>query len=130
MTTSISETSLVEARLARLQALSDIAPRAAADAAWASIERLGAQLPGHTAEIELAQLFAAGTPAHVDGQTEGLLVGWATAAADLDCRGRVVLALAEILTSRLALMPWLGKKFDRAAQHGTNSVNATAVVLG
>ncbi|MDT5224536.1 MAG: hypothetical protein QOG19_1943 [Mycobacterium sp.] len=129
MTASVSENSQVEERLARWQAVADIDPQAAADAAWASIERLGAGLPGHLAEIELARLFAAGTPADVDGQTEGLLVGWATASADLDRSGRLVRALAEVMTTRLAVMPWLGKKFDRAAGRGTNSVDATAVVL-
>jgi len=29
----------------------------------------------------------------------------------------------------LGTMPWLGTKFDEAAQRGTNSVNRTAVVL-
>jgi hypothetical protein len=129
MTASISENSPAEERLARWQAIADIDPQAAADAAWAWIERLGAELPGHRAEIELAQLFAAGTPADVDGQTEGLLVGWATASADLDRSGRAVRALAGIMTRRIGLMPWLGKKFDRAAQRGTNSVDATAVLL-
>lgn len=129
MTASISENSPIEERLARWQAIAAIDPQAAADAAWASIERLGAELPGQPAEIELAQLFAAGTPADVDGQTEGLLVGWATASADLDRSGRAVRALAEIMTRRIGLMPWLGKKFDRAAQRGTNSVDATAVLL-
>jgi hypothetical protein len=33
------------------------------------------------------------------------------------------------VTERLGLMPWLGKKFDRATERGTNSVTTTAVVL-
>jgi hypothetical protein len=129
MTASMRENSRVDERLARWQAIAELDPQAAADAAWASIERLGAELPGHAAEIDLAQLFAAGVPADVDGQTEGLLVGWTTPSADLDRSGRAVRSIGGFMTTRLGLMPWLGKKFDRAAQCGTNSVNTTAVVL-
>jgi hypothetical protein len=129
MTASASTKSLVDDRMARLQAIEKIDPQAAQDAAWAWIERLGAGLPGPAAEIELAQLFAAGAPAVVDGQTNGILVGWTTSDADLNRTGRVLRAAAKTLTTRLGLMPWLGKKFDRSAQRGTNSVTTTGVVL-
>jgi hypothetical protein len=129
MTASASTKSLVDDRMARLQAIEKIDPQAAQDAAWAWIERLGAGLPGPAAEIELAQLFAAGAPAVVDGQTDGILVGWTTSDADLNRTGRVLRAAAKTLTTRLGLMPWLGKKFDRSAQRGTNSVTTTGVVL-
>jgi hypothetical protein len=129
MTSSSGTNPLVEDRMSGLQAIAQIDPQAARDAAWAWIERLGTGLPGTPAEIELAQLFAAGTPAVVDGQTEGMLVGWTTPDADLDLTGRVIQTAARALTSRLGLMPWLGKKFDRPAQRGTNSVTITAVVL-
>lgn len=132
MTASISTNTTadpVAGKLARLQAIAAIDPQAAQDAAWAWFERLGAGLPGHTAEIELAQMFAACPPAEVDGQTQGLLVGFTTPDADLDRSGRAVHAIASMVTTRLGLMPWLGKKFDRAAQCGTNSVNATAVIF-
>jgi hypothetical protein len=129
MTASASTKSLVDDRMARLQAIEKIDPQAAQDAAWAWIERLGAGLPGPAAEIELAQLFAAGAPAVVDGQTDGILVGWTTSDADLNRTGRVLCAAAKTLTTRLGLMPWLGKKFDRSAQRGTNSVTTTGVVL-
>ena len=129
MTAFTSTKSPVDERISRLQAIEKIDPQAAQDAAWAWIERLGAGLPGHTAEIELAQLFAAGAPAVVDGQTEGILVGWTTPDADLDRTGRALGAIFKIATTRLGLMPWLGKKFDRSAQRGTNSVTTTAVLL-
>ena len=129
MTVSSRTNSLVDDRISRLQAIAAIDPQAAQDAAWAWIERLGAGLPGDAAEIELAQLFAAGTPAEVDGQTDGMLVGWTTPDADLDPTGRVLHATAKAVTNRLGLMPWLGKKFDRSAQRGTNSVTTTALVL-
>jgi hypothetical protein len=129
MTASASTKSLVDDRMSRLQAIAKLDPQAAQDAAWAWMERLGAGLPGEAAEIELAQLFAAGAPAVVDGQTHGMLVGWTTPDADLNRTGRVLRAAAKTMTTRLGLMPWLGKKFDRPAQRGTNSVSTTATVL-
>lgn len=117
------------ARVARLQAIADIDQQAARDAAWAWIGRLGAGLPGRGAEIELAQLFAAGTPAEPSGQTEGMLVGWIPAASDLDRGGRAVRAIGSTVTARMGLMPWLGKKFDRADQRGTNSVDTFAMLV-
>jgi hypothetical protein len=129
MTASASTKSPVNERISRLQAIEKIDPQAAQDAAWAWIERLGAGLPGPAAEIELAQLFAVGAPAVVDGQTEGILVGWTTPDADLNRTGRAIRAISETLTTRLGLMPWLGKKFDRSAQRGTNSVTTTGTLL-
>src|SRR5262249_12046241 len=119
----------VDDQISRLQAIANIDPQAAQDAAWAWLQRLGTGLPGPAAELDLAQLFAAGAPAEVDGQTAGMLVGWTTADADLDRAGRAVRAIAGIVTERLGVMPWLGKKFDRATQRGTNSVTTTAVAL-
>jgi hypothetical protein len=129
MTTSMDPNSLVELRISRLQEIAGIDLRAAQDAAWAWIERLGAELPSPEAESDLAQLFAACLPAAVDGQTDGMLVGWTTADADLSRAGRTVRTLARMLTTRLGVMPWLGKKFDGSAQRGTNSVTRTAVLL-
>jgi hypothetical protein len=129
MTASTGAKFLVDDRISRLRAIAEIDQQAAQDAVWAWIERLGAGLPGDAAEIELAQLFAAGKPAVVDGQTDGMLVGWTTPDADLDRTARVIYAAAMTLTTRLGLMPWLGKKFDRSAQRGTNSVTTLATVL-
>ena len=97
MTAFTSTKSPVDERISRLQAIEKIDPQAAQDAAWAWIERLGAGLPGHTAEIELAQLFAAGAPAVVDGQTEGILVGWTTPDADLNRTGRAIRAISRAM---------------------------------
>jgi hypothetical protein len=129
MTTFTGTASRVADRISRLQAIAKIDPQAGHDAAWAWIERLGAGLPGDAAEIELARLFAAGAPAEVDGQTEGMLVGWTTPDTDLDQSGRVLHAAASAVTNRLGLMPWLGKKFDRSAHRGTNSVTTLALVF-
>jgi hypothetical protein len=128
-TSTKTGTTPVDDQVSRLRAIAKIDPWAAQDAAWAWLERLGAGLPGHAAEIDVAQLFAAGTPAEVDGQTQGMLVGWTTADADLDRGGQAVRAIALLVTTRLGLMPWLGKKFDRSAQRGTNSVSTAAVVI-
>jgi hypothetical protein len=128
MTASTGKKPLVDDRMSRLRAIADIDPQAAQDAAWALIERLGSGLPGDASEIELAELFGAGTPAVVDGQTDGMLVGWTTPDADLDRAGRAIYAAAKAVTG-LGLMPWLGKKFDRSAQRGTNSVTTLATVF-
>src|SRR4051794_16441970 len=109
MTADAATNSLVNDRVSRLQAIAEIDPEAAQDAAWAWIERLGTGLPGNAAEIELARLFAAGEPAVVDGQTDGMLVGWMRPDADLDQPGRLLHAAAKTVTDRLGLMPWLGK---------------------
>lgn len=118
----------VAGKVARLQNFAGADHQAAQDAAWAWIQRLGKGLPGHAAEIELAQLFAAGSPADVDGQTDGILVGWTTANPDLDRTGRILRTVFRTFTG-LGFMPWLGKKFDQRAQRGTNSVNLLAVPL-
>jgi hypothetical protein len=129
MTASTSTNHIADDLISRLRTIAEIDPLAAQDAVWARLRRLGAGLPGPAAELELAQLFAASAPAEVDGQTEGMLIGWTTPDVDLDRAGRAVHALARTATARLGLMPWLGKKFDRSAQRGTNSVTTTAVAL-
>ena len=126
MTASTIANTGVAGKVARLQKFAETDRQAAQDAAWAWIQRLGKGLPGPAAEIELAQLFAAGTPADVDGQTDGILVGWTAANPDLDRAGRVLHAVCRTVTG-LGFMPWLGKKFDQRAQRGTNSVSVLAV---
>jgi hypothetical protein len=123
MTSSTNTKSPIDERISRLEAIGKIDPQAAQDAAWAWIERLGARLPGHAAEYELGQLFAAGEPAAVNGQTEGMLVGWTTPDAALNPTGRGLHAIFKTATTRLGLMPWLGKKFDRSARDGGAAVS-------
>ncbi|TSE01076.1 hypothetical protein FOS14_04815 [Skermania sp. ID1734] len=119
----------VAERVSGLRQLALIDPQAAQDAAWAWFERVGAGLPAHSAEIELAELFAVGGPADVDGQTEGILVGWTDSYAGLDTTARVLVPPLRLLTTRLGVMPWLGKKFDKQAQRGTNTVTTSAVLM-
>ncbi|MDC0661365.1 hypothetical protein [Marinobacter sp. SS21] len=115
----------VAARIAALRTLAESDPLAAQDATWAWFQRLGAELPGEAAEAELAAIFAAGQPADVDGQTEGLLVGW-LAPQDLDRAGSFVYRSARTVVEKLGVLPWLGKKFDKSAQRGTNTMSLTA----
>jgi hypothetical protein len=128
MTSSTLDNTEVAERVARLRKFAETDPQAAQDAAWAWIQRLGDGLPGHAAELDLAQLFAAGIPADVDGQTEGIFVGWTTANPDLDRTGQILREACRAVTG-LGVMPWLGKKFDQRAQRGTNSVNWLALPL-
>jgi hypothetical protein len=114
----------------RLQQLAETDPQTARDAAWALLQRASAGQVGSAAEVELAELFAAGAPASVDGQTDGIFLGWTAGDTSLDRPGHVVRALARVVTVRLGVMPWLGKKFDQRAQRGTNSMTTTALVLG
>jgi hypothetical protein len=122
------EATATQRRLAELRELAATDPTAAQDAAWAGLQDLGSELPGKASELALSELFAAGKPADVNGQTEGLLVGWPSRAPDLDAFGRLLLLPAAQAVTRVT-MPWLGKKFDQAARRGTNSVNRTAMVL-
>ena len=127
MATTTMTMTLTQQRLADLSELGATDPTAAQDAAWAWLQDLGSELPGEAAELALAELFAAGTPADVDGQTEGMLIGWPSRAPDLDAAGRLLLPAAQAVTR--FTMPWLGKKFDQGARRGTNSVTRTAMVL-
>lgn len=92
---------------------------------WGWLTRLGKQLPGAAAQEELAELFRTSSPATaVDGQTEGLVVGFMPRAARMDPVGQTVHLLGDQLTSRINL--WLGKRFVRSEQRGTNSVTGLA----
>lgn len=118
----------VDARVANLRTLAELDPRTAQDATWAWFQRLGTELPGATAEAELAALFAVGLPANIDGQTEGLLVGW-LARNDLDGAGSLVYRTARFLVEQLGVLPWLGKKFDKSAKRGTNTMSRAAFAI-
>jgi hypothetical protein len=126
MTTTMSQDPA--ARVTELNKLARRDRRAAQEQAWAWLKELGSQLPGRAAEAELAALYAAGTPADADGPTEGLLVGFVTPTG-LDRTGRLLLPLAKLVVERAPRMPWLGKKFDKQAQQGTNAVTGLVVAL-
>jgi hypothetical protein len=118
----------VTARVAELNKLAQHDQGAAQQQAWEWFAELGSRLPGSAAQAELAALFAAGTPADADGPTEGLLIGFLTPTG-LDRTGRLLLPLAKAVVKRAPQMPWLGKKFDKQAQQGTNAVTGLVVAL-
>jgi hypothetical protein len=114
----------VTERVAHLNQLAGTDPQAAQDAVWGWFQRVGAQLPSPEAQAELDELFTTSTPATgVDGQTEGLLVGWVTRHPALNRGGNGLHALARAVTIRLGVLPWLGKRFDAQAKNGTNSLS-------
>ena len=122
MTTST--VSSVAARVAHLKQLVSTDPQAAQDAVWGWFQRVGRQLPSPAAQAELAELFTTSTAASaVDGQTEGLLVGWVPPHPALDRGGKGLHALARTVTIRLGILPWLGKRFDGQAKQGANSLS-------
>ena len=127
MTTSTNRSATdtpVAARVKQLKRLATSDPQAAQDAVWGWFQRVGSQLPAPEALAELGELFQTSSPADaVDGQTEGLLVGWTPPDAALNRGGKGLHALAKTVTIRLGVLPWLGKRFDRQAQRGTNSIS-------
>lgn len=114
----------IEDRVAALNALAKRDPKAAQDEVWAWLKDLGKGLPGAESEAILDELYAACAPADIDGQTEGLLVGFVTP-KDLNLAGQAIRQLAP-LTLKAIPMPWLGKKFDKSAMRGTNAITGLA----
>jgi hypothetical protein len=115
----------VEQRVKTLAQLAEHDQQVAQDAAWGWFQRLGEQLPAEAADAELSELFNCGKPGHaVDGQTEGVLLGWTSPAHDLDRGGRALSAFGRRLTN--VHVPWVGKRFDSPAQRGTNSLTGVA----
>jgi hypothetical protein len=112
-------TSDVGARVAELRALAAESPTQARDAAWEWFVELGKETADDRegAVEKLNELFREGTPpAQIDGQTEGILVA-PLIAGPVDAGLRRITGL---------WMPWLGKRFDRAASTGDNVLAGTA----
>jgi hypothetical protein len=115
---------IVTERVDQLKRLANTDPQAAQDAAWGWFQRVGAHLPDRAAQAELDELFRTSTPATgVDGQTEGLLVGWVARNAALNRGGGALHSAAKAVTTGLGVLPWLGKRFDAQAKRGTNSLS-------
>lgn len=130
--TAVAHELSIEDRIAALNTLAKRDPKAAQDEVWSWFKELGSDLPGAASEAILDEIYAACAPADIDGQTEGLLVGFVTP-KDLDLGGTFIRNLAP-LTLKLVPMPWLGKKFDKKAMRGTNAItnlagNALKVLL-
>ena len=110
-------TSPIEQRVSELRAVGDAA--AARDQAWAWFEELGreARSDRRGAAAKLNELFRLGTPpAAIDGRTEGIFVT-PLIAGPVDTVVRAVTS---------AWMPWLGKRFDAAAERGDNVLSSSA----
>jgi hypothetical protein len=109
----------VGSRVSRLLKLSADDPVAAQQDAWSWFAELGhrQQYERSGALAELAELFRAGLPSRgIDGQTEGLVVGFA------------VHPLADrFLAAATSLwMPWVGKRFEAADARGSNTLTSAA----
>lgn len=132
-TTVIAATTTTKAfaiadRVASLRELAVSDPQSAQDAAWAWFQRLGKSLPDIAAEAELAELFRNSTSGDtVNGQTEGIVLGFPAPHPEMDLLGRTGRAFAERFVKRAN--PWLGKRFIREEQRGTNSVTMAALVV-
>ena len=110
-------------RVGELRKVAQSSPATAADAAWGWFRELGerAKRDREAGTADLDELFALGTaPTAIDGQTEGILV---------------VPLIQPILDRGLNLltgawMPWLGKRFDRSAQLGDNTLTSSTRYVG
>jgi hypothetical protein len=108
----------VAQRVAELRKAAQDSPATAADAAWALFKELGgeARSDREAAAAKLDELFRLGTPpTGIDGQTEGILVTPLIQPA--------VDRALNLLTG--AWMPWLGKRFDRDAAMGDNTLTGS-----
>ena len=110
-------------RVAELRRVAQSSPATAADAAWGWFKELGEVARSDRARgtEDLNELFKVGSaPTAIDGQTEGILV------APL---------IQPVLDKGLGLltgawMPWLGKRFDRGAQLGDNTLTSSTRYVG
>ena len=112
-TTTTQPKSEVEQRVYDMRTLAKSDPAAAQAEVWGWFQEAGKRIGSDRADAiaELNELFAQGTPSEgIDGQTEGILVGFTMQAVP-----DRVLAL---LTG--AWMPWAGKRFNAAEGTGDN----------
>jgi hypothetical protein len=113
----------VARRVAELRNVALSSPATAADAAWGWFRELGDRAKGdrESGTADLDELFRLGdAPTAIDGQTEGILV---------------VPLIQPVLDKGLGLltgawMPWLGKRFDRGAQLGDNTLTSSTRFVG
>ena len=110
-------------RVAELRKVAQDSPATAADAAWGWFRELGdrAKSDREPGTADLDELFRLGNaPTAIDGQTEGILV--------VPLIQPVVDRGLGMLTG--AWMPWLGKRFDRDAQLGDNTLTSSTRFVG
>jgi hypothetical protein len=112
--------SMVGMRVAELRQQAATAPIEARDAAWHWFGQLGEEVvrDRETGTRALCELFAVGSPpTRIDGRTEGILVA-PLIAGPVD---RAIRALEGMIG-----LPWLGKRFDAAANRGDNVLRQSA----
>jgi hypothetical protein len=120
---SEASASPIARRMAELRKGAQSSPATAADAAWGWFQELGEHVRSdrESGVRDLDELFRLGAaPTSIDGQTEGILV--APLIQPLLDRG------LNLLTG--AWMPWLGKRFDRGAQLGDNTLTSSTRLVG
>jgi len=109
----------VKPRLAAMRTLAKTDAAAAQSETWDWFQEAGKRISSdrEAAIAELETLFGAGTPSEgIDGQTEGILVGFTTKPIP----DRILAAITG------AWMPWAGKRFDSAAGKGDNLLAKSA----
>ena len=114
-----SDTTTIEQRVAALRELAYTEPGAARDLAWSWFRELSQRAANDrdAAAADLNALFRCGVPpAGIEGQTEGMLVTFLIV-KPVDLGLRAVTG---------AWMPWLGKRFDSAAEMGDNTMRDDA----
>ena len=90
-------------------------------AAWAWIERLGAGLPGRRRRDRPGATVRRGQPPRWTGRRTACWSAGPHPTPTSTARGEQYTSPPEAAPNGSGLMPWLGKKFDRSAQRGTNS---------
>lgn len=113
------QTDSVALRVEKLRELAQDDSLAARDQGWRLFREAGDRLrtDRDVALGELASLFRTGKPpVRIDGQTEGMLVGW-SASPVFD---RLIGAITD------AWLPWAGKRFDADGDSGDNVLVASA----
>ncbi len=103
----------VSTRVAELRERALESPVEARDKAWSWFREVGDRIPNdrEAALRELGKLFAAGKPATgIDGETEGMLVGWSVNPVF----DRVVGSVTN------SWLPWAGKRFASGEGKGDN----------
>ena len=110
---TVKDVDPVTTRVAELRKRAAASPAEARDEVWAWFREVGDRIPSdrEAALDELGKLFSAGKPATgIDGETEGMLVGWSVNSVF----DRVIGSVTN------SWLPWAGKRFESGADKGDN----------
>lgn len=121
---AVVKNAVVADRVANLRTLAESDPQAAQDQAWTWLQEL-AELPSaDSAQRDLLALLAIGTPADVDGRSDGVLLRWVDE-NHLNLIGKGLFAVVKGYVAAFG-SPWLGKKYDQVHGRGTNTLTPAA----